>query len=301
MARKLQYQMTTQDDGKSIATFLKEKEYSRAVLVELKKKKTGITKNNEWACVNELLHSGDVLDICLEESESSDQILPVESNLDILYEDEDILILNKASDTPIHPSVNNYDNTLANQVSYYYKMQNKPFVFRCMNRLDRDTTGVTILAKNLLSAAILSRQVKERTLSRTYLALVEGKTNEEGVIDLPIGREEGTVIKRCVDKEAGKEAVTHYRRLQVIEQNGSLISLVALKLETGRTHQIRVHMSAIGHPLLGDFLYNENNQMMTRQALHSAKVRFYHPITGELISITAPIPKDMNQLIPVME
>lgn len=297
MTRRLQYQIEEQHNGKCIGTFLKEKEYSRAVLIELKKTKTGIRKNGVWACVNEIVKTGDIIDICLTEQGSSENIIPTKCALDILYEDEDILVVNKPYDTPIHPSVNHYDNTLANGVIYYYHQQDMPYVFRCINRLDRDTTGVTIIAKNLISASILSKRMKERGLSRTYVAFVEGITREEGTIDLPIGREEGTIIKRKIDEKEGKRAVTHYCRLEVLHVEGKAVSVVALQLETGRTHQIRVHMAAIGHPLLGDFLYNESNHMLTRQGLHAAECAFYHPITGEYKRITAPFPEDMRMLM----
>lgn len=297
MIRRLQYQIEEQHNGKCIGTFLKEKEYSRAVLIELKKTKTGIRKNGVWACVNEIVKTGDIIDICLTEQGSSENIIPTKCALDILYEDEDILVVNKPYDTPIHPSVNHYDNTLANGVIYYYHQQDMPYVFRCINRLDRDTTGVTIIAKNLISASILSKRMKERGLSRTYVAFVEGITREEGTIDLPIGREEGTIIKRKIDEKEGKRAVTHYCRLEVLHVEGKAVSVVALQLETGRTHQIRVHMAAIGHPLLGDFLYNESNHMLTRQGLHAAECAFYHPITGEYKRITAPFPEDMRMLM----
>lgn len=297
MTRRIQYKIEEQHNGKCISMFLKEKEYSRAVIIELKKTKTGIQKNGTWAGVNEILNTGDILEIRLTEQGSSENIVPKEFQLDILYEDEDILVVNKPYDTPIHPSVNNYNNTLANGVVHYYQQQNKPYIFRCINRLDRDTTGVTILAKNLISASILSKRMKERGLSRTYVAFVEGITKEEGTIDLPIGREEGTIIKRRIDEKEGKHAVTHYCKLEELQIEGKAVSVVALQLETGRTHQIRVHMASIGHPLLGDFLYNESNHMLTRQALHAASCAFYHPITGEYKRITAPLPKDMAMLM----
>ncbi len=297
MTRRIQYKIEEQHNGKCISMFLKEKEYSRAVIIELKKTKTGIQKNGTWAGVNEILNTGDILEIRLTEQGSSENIVPKEFQLDILYEDEDILVVNKPYDTPIHPSVNNYNNTLANGVVHYYQQQNKPYIFRCINRLDRDTTGVTILAKNLISASILSKRMKERGLSRTYVAFVEGITKEEGTIDLPIGREEGTIIKRKIDEKEGKHAITHYCKLEELQVEGKAVSVVALQLETGRTHQIRVHMASIGHPLLGDFLYNESNHMLTRQALHAASCAFYHPITGEYKRITAPLPKDMEMLM----
>lgn len=296
MVRKLQYQIDSKDHGKTIAMFLKEREYSRGVIIELKKSETGIRKNDQWVYVNEPLEDGDLLEICLTEEESSDKIIPIARDLDILYEDEDLLIVNKPHNTPVHPSINNYENTLANGVVHYYQKQNKKHVFRCMNRLDRDTTGAVIIAKNLLSAAILSSQVQEKTLQRTYLALVEGHINKEGTVDLPIGREEGSIIKRQVDEENGKHAITHYKREEVYHIDGKEISLVSLQLETGRTHQIRVHMSHIGHPLLGDFLYNATNTMLSRQALHSSKLGFIHPISREYHEIIAPIPKDMKSI-----
>lgn len=296
MTRRIQYKIEQEHNGKSICMFLKEKEYSRAVIIELKKTKTGIRKNGLWAGVNEKVQTGDKIDICLVEEASSENIVPKKCEIDILYEDEDILVVNKPYDMPIHPSVNHYDNTLANGIAYYYHQQDRPYIFRCINRLDRDTTGVTILAKNLLSASILSKKMEGRGISRTYIAFVEGITEEEGIIDLPIGREEGTIIKRKIDEEEGKRAVTHYCRRKVFYVGGKAVSIVALQLETGRTHQIRVHMAAIGHPLLGDFLYNEGNHMLTRQALHASECAFYHPITGEYMKITAPLPKDMADL-----
>lgn len=298
MTRKLQYKIDAQHHNKSIGLFLKEKNYSRGVLIELKKTKMGIRKNGVWAGVNEILKTGDVLDICIIEETSSENILPKASELNILYEDEDILVVNKSYDTPIHPSINHYDNTLANYVAYYYHQQNNPYIFRCINRLDRDTTGITIIAKNLLSASILSKSMHEHGIGRTYIAFVEGVTKEKGTIDLPIVREEGTIIKRKVDEKAGKRAITHYQRLEVIPIKGKEVSIVALRLETGRTHQIRVHMTSIGHPLLGDFLYNKECHILTRQALHAAECTFYHPITETYQRITASLPKDMAMLIP---
>lgn len=296
MVRRLHYKIGEQHHEKPIGIFLKEKEFSRAVLIELKKEKTGIIKNGMHAGVNERLELGDTLEICLTEQVKSENIVPSKCTLDILYEDEDILAVNKPYDTPVHPSINNYENTLANRVMYYAKQQNTSYPFRCINRLDRDTTGVTIIAKNLISAGVLSKRVKEQQLSKTYIAFVEGITKEEGSIDLPIGRMEGSIIKRKIDEKEGKQAITHYQRLQVLEVEGKVISVIALQLETGRTHQIRVHMASIGHPLLGDFLYNESNRMMKRQALHVAECEFKHPINGEYIKITAPLPEDMNRL-----
>lgn len=297
MVRTLRYIITELHHGMTIGEFLKYKEISRTILIELKKEKTGIVKNGNHAGVNERITNGDTLTICLSEHIFSENIVPIQLDLNILFEDEDILIINKPYNIPIHPSINNYDNTLANGVMYYFEQQHTPYPFRCINRLDRDTTGVTIIAKNLISASILSKRVNEQQLTKTYIAFVEGTTEEEGTINLPIGRMEGSIIKRRIDEKEGKQAVTHYRRLQTLEIEGKAISVVSLRLETGRTHQIRVHMSSIGHPLLGDFLYNENNHILNRQALHVAMCGFIHPISGENLEITAPLPDDMESLL----
>lgn len=165
MTRQLQYKIKDKDSGKTIHIFLKEKQYSRSAIIALKKTRKGIRKNGLWARVTETLDSGDTLDICLEEEAGSENIVPIKYTLDILYEDADILVLNKPYGIPVHPTLNYYDNTLANGVMYYYKNQGKNFVFRCLNRLDRNTTGVTILAKNLISSGILSKQMQEGQIS----------------------------------------------------------------------------------------------------------------------------------------
>lgn len=162
------------------------------------------------------------------------------------------------------------------------------FVYRCINRLDRDTTGALILAKNPYSAAVLSAQMKQRQIRRTYLAIVQGIAPEQGTIDAPIGRAADSTIERQVDFANGESAVTHYERLATYHS----YSLIELHLETGRTHQIRVHMKYIGHPLPGDFLYNPDYRIIKRQPLHSFQLEFAHPVTGENMCITAPVPED---------
>ena len=212
--------------------------------------------------------------------------------LDIVYEDEDILIINKPAGMPIHPSQGNYDNTLANACAWYFKEKDEPFVYRCINRLDRDTTGLLIIARHLYSASLLSAMMARREIHREYLALATGIVPEDGTITAPIARKEGSTIERMVDFKHGEYACTHYRRLSITNTD-PVYSLVALKLDTGRTHQIRVHMNYIGHPLPGDFLYNPDYSHISRQALHSHHLRFQHPITGEEMHFTAPVPEDM--------
>ena len=191
---------------------------------------------------------------------------------------------------PVHPSAGNYENTLANGVAWYYKQKNESFVYRCINRLDRDTTGVLVLAKNPLSGALLSTQMKQRQIRRTYLALTDGITPEKGTISAPIARMDDSVITREVNFQHGETAITHYERLAVSDG----YSLVELHLDTGRTHQIRVHMKYIGCPLPGDFLYHPVFNRISRQALHSFQLEFTHPITGKPMRFLAPVPKDFQ-------
>lgn len=291
MQRILHYQISKDQENLTILDFLRKAGFSRHILSQMKADKGAILLNGERGFGKAMLKVGDELRIRIQETETSENILPVEMPLSILYEDEDLLVLNKPAHTPIHPSQGNYENTLANGAAWYFSQKGEPFVYRCINRLDRDTTGALILAKNPLSAAILSRQMKERKIRRTYLALVEGCLPEKGTVDAPIARVEGSTIEREVNFETGERAVTHFERLAY---NG-YFSLAELHLETGRTHQIRIHMKYIGHPLPGDYLYNPVYDHITRQPLHSFQLEFTHPITGDPLLFTAPLPEDFHK------
>ena len=293
MERIFQYHITEKEQNQTISDYLKEKGYSRQNVVALKKMQESILVNGKWEYVNYRLKNKDTLTIHIQELDSNDKILPIPLPLPIVYEDEDILVVDKPSNMPIHPSINNYDNTLANAVVYYYHSQNIPFTFRCVNRLDKDTTGLTIIAKHMVASGILSDMVSRREIHREYLALVEGCISGEGTINAPIAREGDSVIKRQVDYENGERAVTHYK---VVSQINDTATLVSLKLETGRTHQIRVHMSHLGHPLLGDDLYGGNLNAIPRQALHSHKLVFQHPITKEEMCFVSELPDDIQKI-----
>lgn len=288
--RTLQYRITKSDTYSNIHELLKAHGYSSTVIRHLKETENGIQRNGVWSRIYEPLCSGDTVTILLTEEASSENIVPTPLPLDIVYEDEDLLIINKPAGMPIHPSQGNYDNTLANACAYYFQQKGEPFTYRCINRLDRDTTGLLIIARHAYSASLLSSMVAKREIHREYLALATGLVPDSGVIEAPIARVDGSTIEREVNFETGEFARTHYKCLEY--KNG--YSLVSLKLDTGRTHQIRVHMKYIGHPLPGDFLYNPDYSVIRRQALHSYRLTFTHPITGKELQFTAPLPDDMK-------
>ena len=294
MNRNIDYIIDEDSAGLRVEQFLRRKRYSGQNLSEIKRMPKSILVNGVHYYMRQELSTGDHLQVRICETQNSEKIPPTKLALDIIYEDEDLLVLNKPAGMPIHPSLNNYTNSIANALAYYFQSQGKPFIFRCCNRLDRDTSGLTIVSKHLVSGSILSDMTKYRKVHREYLAIVRGSvTPSEGTIQAPLGRKDGTIIERTVDWEHGEDAVTHYKLVK--EANGH--SLVSLRLETGRTHQIRIHMKYLGYPLIGDYLYNPDMEYMTRQALHSHHMEFTHPITGEHMSFTAPLPEDMARVM----
>ena len=294
MNRNIDYIIDEDSAGLRVEQFLRRKRYSGQNLSEIKRMPKSILVNGVHYYMRQELSTGDHLQVRICEKQNSEKIPPTKLPLDIIYEDEDLLVLNKPAGMPIHPSLNNYTNSIANALAYYFQSQGKPFIFRCCNRLDRDTSGLTIVSKHLVSGSILSDMTKYREVHREYLAIARGSvTPSEGTIQAPLGRKEGTIIERTVDWEHGEDAVTHYKVVK--EANGH--SLVSLRLETGRTHQIRIHMKYLGYPLIGDYLYNPDMEYMTRQALHSHHMEFTHPITGEHMSFTAPLPEDMARVM----
>ena len=339
MDRSVLYQINSLEKPQKISGFLKEKGYSRQNLVDLRKDEQAICLNGTYVHMNHMLAEGDVLTVWIRETDNSGQIRPVKLPFVIVYEDEDLLVINKPAGMPVHPSRGNPENSLGNALAWYFKEQGVPFVFRCINRLDRDTSGLTIVAKHAVSAAILGQMVRAKAeqglkapgIHRTYLALVEGKVVPvSGVMDAPIARQEDRCLRRVVDFKRGDRAVTHYQILTGWQTGNAqkFRSLVKLQLETGRTHQIRVHMAYLGHPLVGDFLYNPaygENQIdrrddensgerqifqgktfscgkeqydIGRQALHAWKLSFPHPMTGQPMNFTAPLLPDMQKLMP---
>ena len=296
MERTIEYIITDEFHNKTIEQFLKAQKFPHQAIVQLKKTHEGILLNGTWAYVNEKLSLDDKLVLHLVEDVPKSSIEALFVPLSIVYEDDDLLIIDKPANMPIHPSMNHHEGTLANGIMYYFKEQGLDFTFRSINRLDRDTSGLTIVAKHLLSGGILSRQVSAKEIRRTYRAICHGNIPEFGTIDAPIGRVADSTIERCVDFAHGERAVTHFKKLSFNEEKN--LSLVELKLETGRTHQIRVHLKYIGYPIIGDFLYNPDYTHCNRQALHSASLDFKHPITQKEMHFASPLPEDLKCIFP---
>lgn len=294
MNRIINYKIDTEAAGLKVEQFLKRHGYSSQNLAEIKRMPKSILVNGTHYYMRDRLAAGDLLTVNICETKCSKNIPPVRLPLNIVYEDEDIIVINKPAGMPTHPSMNNYTNSMANALAWYYQQQDKPFVFRCCNRLDRDTSGLTVVAKHLVSAGILSSMAFRREIHREYLAIVRGQVYPpSGTIDAALSRKPGTIIERTVDHENGEPAVTHYR--VITEANGH--SLVSLCLETGRTHQIRIHMKYLGSPLIGDYLYNPDMEYIKRQALHSHRLTFSHPITKNAMEFEAPLPEDMLNVL----
>ncbi len=289
MIRILTYKIEKENEEITIKEFLKNRNYPSSVIALLKRIENGITVNGIHVFVTYKLKIGDELIVKVENEVPSEQILPLKMDLDIVFEDEDLIVINKEAGIASHPSSNHFESSLASGVCEYYKGKN--FVYRIVNRLDRDTSGLLIIAKNQLSAAILSKMVREKEIKREYLAIVRYDFPFlNGSIEAPIGRANNdSIIERMVNFENGDYAKTNFQKIEY--KNGH--SLIALVLETGRTHQIRVHLKHKGYPIIGDFLYNPDYDNIKRQALHSHKLEFLHPITGEEMKFSAEMPKDM--------
>lgn len=319
MERVLIYKITKKDAGQTVRSFLHLRGFSRHILGTMKPDPRAVLLNNSPVYMKHMLQEGDLLTIRLTDPEPSEHIVPAPIPFGILYEDEDVMIVDKPAGIAIHPAISHPADTLANGVAWYYQQKGQPYVFRCVNRLDRDTTGILVLAKNALAASVLGTNLhsdqRDTVFVRTYLAIAEGLTPPSGTIDLPIARKEGSLIERCVDFGKGDRAVTHFTTLghfsrpssgagtentasEAAPQKREAVSLVRLQLETGRTHQIRVHMAAIGHPLAGDTLYNESGiPGMARQALHSHELDIAHPVSGEILHFVSDMPHDMQEFL----
>lgn len=281
-----------EEEGMIVREYLLQgKSLSRSMLTDIKFKGGRICVNGVSSNVRTVLNEGDNVEITFPDEEISESMSPLDLPLHIIYEDEHYLLVNKQANLPTIPSRHSV-GSLAQAVLYYYKKMNLNRTIHAVNRLDRDTSGLVLFAKHRFAHDLLSKQQRSKEMKRMYLAFVHGAVHGDGEVNAPIGRLDGSIIERTVRPD-GQHAVTNYN---VIEHHNSY-SLLQLALQTGRTHQIRVHMASIGHPLLGDDLYGGSNELISRQALHSAKLEFYHPFLEETIRFEADPPEDMEQLI----
>ncbi len=289
--RELTYRIDENSDGKQVQQFLKTKGFSRSIITSLKQKDRLLCNGNHIRTID-LLKSHDIITVRLEDSTD---IIPNSSlNIPVLYNDDDVVIFDKPPFMPVHPSLKHYDDTLAN----YYTAMFPNAVFRSVNRLDRNTSGIVVVAKNKLAAACLSGDEKFHP-RKLYYAIVEGDITEKfgcsGEITAPIARISDSIINREV-REDGQFARTCFR----VIKSCSEMSFLEINLITGRTHQIRVHFSWAGYPLIGDDLYGGNIKLLNRQALHCGKVELIHPVNGNKISVSAPFPPEMQKLIDII-
>lgn len=287
---------TIEENNKTIKQILKERLFiSDRLLTFLKKNSLILYNNDKITNLNILARLNSTVTVDLNFEEDNNNIVPIKMNLKIIYEDEALLIIDKPAGIPVHPSILHYTNSLSNGVKYYFDSINLKKKIRPVNRLDRNTSGIVIFAKNQYIQECLIHQMQTKEFKKTYLAVVEGHLKKlNGTIDAPITRKENSIIERCV-AENGEKSITHYKVLkQNFEKNYDIVECL---LETGRTHQIRVHLSYIGHPLIGDTLYGNNSKYISRQALHAYKVEFIHPITNKLTQFTSDVPKDFVSFI----
>ena len=267
-------------------------EISDRLLLKLKKNNK-ILLNSNVCSVSDKVTLGDTVSFNIDFEENSSNIVPAKINLNIIYEDEAYIVINKPAGIPVHPSILHYENSLSNGVKYYFDTIGLKKKIRPVNRLDKDTSGIVIFAKNEYIQECLVKQMKQKIFSKEYIAICEGIfENRSGTINAPIARKENSIIERCVHED-GDASITHYN---VLKTNFNC-SIVKLLLETGRTHQIRVHLSYIGHPILGDTLYGNASTKINRQALHALKVSFVHPISRKEVCYIAPLPNDIKSLL----
>lgn len=293
---KFEYTVTKEDEGVPVKGLLRTKfSFSSRLLTKLKYQHL-VFLNGEptpgWISPQ----VGDVLSIKLPEEKSD---FPAEDiPIHPVFEDDDLLIINKQPGVIVHPTKGHPLHTIANGLMKYMEDTDQVFKIRFVNRLDMDTTGLLIVAKNSHSQDDLTKQMKANTTEKRYIAVVNGIVAEdEFTIDLPIGRPDPENVARGVMTEGGYPSVTHVRVLERFPK-GKGYTMVELLLETGRTHQIRVHMSHIGHPLVGDYLYGGDNPwLIERQALHAYRLSFNHPVTGQRLHIEAPLPDDIKKVI----
>lgn len=289
----LEYVKQENDNYKTLRQVLDNKfKISYVLRLNLKRNKQ-IFVNDKNTYLDYELQPNDKVLVNLDYDEVCENIVPTKIALDIIYEDDALLVLNKPAGIAIHPTMRHFENTLSNGVKYYFDTIGLKRKIRPVNRLDINTSGIVIFAKNEYVHSLLSTQMQNGSFKKEYIAICAGIFDKkEGTINAPIGRKENSIIERCVCSN-GQEAITHYKVLNDYDNYSELL----VTLETGRTHQIRVHTAFAGHPILGDTLYGSKSSLISRQALHSYKTTIINPITNTKMIFTAPIPDDMKKLL----
>ena len=253
-----------------------------------------ITLNGNISFFDQKLNINDIIEININFNDNETSVVPTQIDLNIIYEDDALLVINKQPKMTVHPSPNHFSTSLSNGVKFYYNNKGINSKIHLVNRLDKDTSGLVIFAKNEYIQETLVKQMKTKDFYKEYYAIVEGNLEKHsGVINAPIARKNGSIIEREVNPN-GEIAITHYTVLEHLDSDNTLVKFV---LETGRTHQIRVHSKHIGHSILGDTLYGTKSELITRQALHSYITKFTHPITKKEIEFMAPIPNDIEEVL----
>lgn len=294
----MEIRIEANSDGKRLSDYLSTcLGLSRRSISALKKLDNGIILNGRRVTVAATVHTDDLLILACEDEESPENILPTELPLDIIYEDADIIALNKPPKMPTHPSHGHYTDTLANALAFYYAQKGIPFVFRVINRLDRDTSGIVLVAKNRRSAFRLSNEIGRRKIGKCYLALTDGAPVEKsGKITAYIRRAAESIIVREASDTYCDGASYSETLYQVIDEKDG-IGIAGAMPVTGRTHQLRLHFAHIGHPIIGDSLYGNRSELINRQALHAFSLTFNHPTSGRQMTLIAPISADISAVI----
>lgn len=289
----LSYQIDKDDHYDNILHVLKEQFLLSDRLITKLKKANKIYLNDLPTYTKKSVTVGDKVSVLIDFEEDNSNIVASNIPLDIIYEDDYLLVINKPANIAIHPSILHFDNSLSNGVKFYFDKLGLKKKIRIVNRLDRNTSGIVVFAKNEYIQECLIKQMKTKELKKEYLAIAKGiLESKSDTLNFPIARKERSIIERTVNSD-GDSAITHY---DVVKEFNNL-SLVHIVLETGRTHQIRVHFSYIGHPILGDTLYGSPSELINRQALHSYKLTFIHPVTKKVLSLEAPLPNDIENII----
>ena len=290
---KIEIRVSETDSGRKIKYFLRSNlqiSYHQSCVL---KNTNGLKVNGEAVHVNYILREGDLVSVELPELGAQKQVVPEALPVNIVYEDDDLYIIDKPAPLACQSTPKQPLGTLENRLCHHYaNIEN--YVFRPINRLDKGTSGLMAVAKHAHAYQLMQRQLHTENFVREYLAVVEGSFSGEGTINLPIAKEADATVRRCINHENGQYAITHYRS----EFTGNTRSRIRLRLETGRTHQIRVHLAAIGYPIAGDFLYGtELEALPGRFALHACHISFLHPLSGERIERVSPLPNELKGLL----